>query len=103
MKTFEIPLNAFAEEFNVEIQGVNYLLRTKWNEPLQAWTLDIGRSENDWLIRNLALVAGENLLQQYEHLKLGFGLIVVTDGDENADPTETNLGTDSHLIVVTND
>lgn len=103
MKTYEIPLNAFAEEFNVEIQGVNYLLRTKWNEPLQAWTLDIGRSENDWLIRNLALVAGENLLQQYEHLKLGFGLIVVIDSDENADPTEANLGTDSHLIVVTND
>lgn len=52
MKTFEIPLNTFAEEFNVEINSVNYLLRTKWNEPLQAWTLDIGRSENDWLIRN---------------------------------------------------
>lgn len=79
MKTYEIPLNSFAEEFNVEINGVNYLLRTKWNEPLQAWTLDIGRSENEWLIRNLALVTGENLLQQYEHLKLGFGLIVVTD------------------------
>lgn len=103
MKTFEIPLNAFAEEFNVEINSVNYLLRTKWNEPLQAWTLDIGRSENEWLIRNLALVAGENLLQQYEHLKLGFGLIVVTNGDEKEDPTETNLGIDSHLIVVISD
>ena len=103
MKTFEIPLNSFAEEFNVEINGVNYLLRTKWNEPLQAWTLDIGRSETEWLIRNLALVTGENLLQQYGHLKLGLGLIVTTDGDENADPTENNLGTDSHLIVVTND
>lgn len=102
MSSFEIPLNKFAEEFNVEIGGVTYLLRTHWNQALNEWTLDLGRSVNEWLICNLALVAGQNLLQQYDFLNLGFELYAVTDGDNYADPTETNLGTDSHLVVVIN-
>jgi hypothetical protein len=97
---YEIPLNAYAEEFNLELAGTLYTFRTHWNKPLGAWTLDLGTSNDEWLILNLALVAGVNLLEQYGHLNLGFKLFAITDGKSEADPTESNLGTDAHLVAV---
>jgi hypothetical protein len=100
MSVCEIPLNDYAESFTVELAGAPYTFKTKWNDALGAWVLDIGKSSDEWLIRNLAIVTGGNLLEQYEHLNLGFELYAVTDGKPETDPS-ANLGTDSHLYAVT--
>ena len=100
MAVFEIPLNNRPEKFDIEIAGQQFVMRTHFNVPMQRWTLDIGRSESDWLICNLALVRGQNLLEQYEHLNLGFGLHVYVDGDGTGEATFENLGSDAHLLVT---
>lgn len=100
MAVFEIPLNNRPEKFEIEIAGQQYVMRTHFNVPMNRWTLDIGRSETEWLIRNLALVNGQDLLMQYEHLNLGFGLHVFVDGEPMGEATFENAGTDAHLLVT---
>ncbi len=63
--------------------------------------LDIANGiTQDSIITCLPLVTGTDLLSQYGHLHLGFGLYVYTDGDANAVPTLDNLGTGSNLFVA---
>ena len=97
---FEIPLRPRAEEFQIEVAGKEWTIRTHWNAALQRWTIDIGRSASDWLIRNLSLVAGHNLLSPFSHLSFGFGLWLQVDGDSEGEATEENLGTEGRLLAV---
>lgn len=100
MSVFEIPLSARPEKFDIEIAGQQFVMRTHFNVPMDRWTIDIGKSESEWIIRNLALVAGQNLLEQYEHLNLGFGLHIFVDGEPTGEATFDNLGSDAHLLVT---
>lgn len=100
MDIFEIPLRPQAEQFQIEIAGSEWTLRTHWNGALVGWTVDIGRSETEWLVVNLALVAGHDLLEPYEHIGFGFGLWLQVDGDADAEATETNLGTEARLLAT---
>lgn len=97
---FRIPLNAFAEQFQIEIDGKTYQMRTHWNDPTKRWTLDIGRSGEEWLVCNIALVAGVDLLAQHRHLGFTFGLYVQVDGDPYADVGEDGFGDEASLLVV---
>jgi hypothetical protein len=45
-------------------------------------------------------VTGADLLAQYPDLGFPFKLAVVSDGDPDAVPTFTGLGSTSHLYVV---
>lgn len=101
MKTFELPLNPYAETFQVEIGGKSYMMRTHWNNALQRWTMDLGTSNERWMICNMALVAGQNLLMQHDHLKLGFQLWVQMDGKPEEEPGIEGFGKESTLLVVT--
>lgn len=100
MKTFEIPLNPYAEKFQIDINGQSYFMRTHWNDALACWTLDLGHSAEKLLICNMALVAGRNLLMQHEHLNLGFELWVQVDGKPEADVGIEGFGAESALLVV---
>nr|DAN99551.1 MAG TPA: hypothetical protein [Caudoviricetes sp.] len=98
---YEIPLNSYPESFSIEIQGQPFFLRTHWNEPMQRWVLDIGRSTEEWILTNIAMVAGVNLLEPFEHVGLGFGLVLASDEIPQDEATFDTLGTSTHLIVVT--
>ena len=100
---YELPLQGVNELFETEINGSTYTMRVRWNHKLQQWTLDLARNAKDWIIRNLALVAGQNLLQQYDHFALGFELWISVDGDPNADATFNNLGSKARLLVIIDD
>ena len=97
---FEIPLSPFAESFQIEINSATYYMRTHWNGALQRWTLDIGRSADNWIICNIALVAGQNLLMQHDHMKLGFELWVQVDGQPEEDVGIEGFGEESALLVI---
>ena len=101
MAIYEIPLNPYAERFQIEIAGEPYYLQTHWNVPMQRWTLDIGRSETEWLVTNLAMVNGLNLLEPYEHLGFNFELRLWIDGDLEGEASYDGLGTAAKLLVVT--
>ena len=100
---YRVPLNPFAEQFQIEINGTNYLIRTHWNEAIKRWTIDLGTSGEHWLICNMAMVAGVDLLAQHAHLGLGFKMLVQVDGDSAADVGAEGFGDGSELFVVIED
>lgn len=96
---YEIPLSGAPECFDIEIAGNSYKIRVKWNDYLKRWCMDISRTDDTPIIRNLAMVASENLLEQYDYLGFNFGLYMQVGGKPYADADFTNLGTDARLLV----
>ena len=98
---FVIPLTNVPQRFTIELAGVAYIIVCKWNGEMPAWTLDIlDEVTSQPLIVNLPLVAGVNLLAQFEHIGIPGRLLVYTDGDEFAPPTLDNLGQEANLYYL---
>lgn len=95
----EIPLSPDNLQFSVSIAGVSYKMAVSWRDP--AWCLDLMSDDSTPLALAMPLVTGADLLAQYAYLDLGFGLVVGTDISGQEYPTKTDLGTTSHLYVIT--
>lgn len=99
MQTFEIPLTAQPQSFNITLVGVEYQFELAWRDSASSWFLDIADVSGNPLLSGVPLVTGVNLLAQYAYMAFGFELWVQTDAAD-APPTFTNLGTESHLYCV---
>lgn len=99
MAISEIPLTAENQQFSISLAGVTYQMAVTWRAAF--WCLDIMDSSGTDLIMGIPLITGADLLAQYNYLGLGFSLYVGCDDPANENPTETDLGTNSHLYVVT--
>lgn len=98
---FIIPLVNVPQRFTIELSGVGYVIVSKWNGEMPAWTIDIiVDATNTPLIVNLPLVSGANLLGQFGHLGIPGKLLVYTDGDEFSPPTLDNLGQAANLYYL---
>lgn len=97
----EIPLSGKSQTFQVVILNITYVFTLIWRDAAGEWVLDIADINSNPIVQGLPLVTGCDLLGQYTYLGLGFQLWVATDGDPDAVPTYDNLGTQSHLYVVT--
>ncbi|MGK2829250.1 phage baseplate plug family protein [Ralstonia pseudosolanacearum] len=100
MQTFEIPLTAQPQNFNITLVGIQYEFTLVWRDTTNGgWFLDIADASGNALLSGIPLVTGVNLLAQYAYMAFGFELWVQTDAAD-APPTFTNLGTESHLYCV---
>lgn len=95
----EIPLTADNQQFNITIAGTMYRFRLIWRE--QYWIADLMDASGAPIVSGFPLVVGVDLLAQYNHLGLGFGLVVICDGPSQDYPAKTDLGAASHLLIVT--
>lgn len=94
---YEIPLTAAPQKLTITLAGVTYRLTVLWNEAAQIWNLDIADADGVPILEGLAMVAGVNLLEQFDYLHFGGGLYAQTDGGYLHPPNFTNLGTSGHL------
>ncbi len=102
MNLYEIPLQATNQSEKISILGVSYTIRTYYcNISDSGWVLDISDSSGTAIVTGIPMTTGNDLLGQFAYLGLGFSLIVATDSDLTAVPTFDNLGSASHLYVVT--
>lgn len=101
--TYEIPLSANNQTLSVVMNGVTYNLRVIWNTVEMAWVLDIYDVNNNPILTAIPLVSGRDLLEQYDYLGIGGGLVAYVDNDPNDSPSFTNLGTTGHLIFCVTD
>ena len=98
---YEIPLSGSPQTFKSTIGGITYALTFLYrNVPGGGWTLDVQDVNGNNLVGGVPLVTGADLLAQYPDLGFPFKLAVVSDGDPDAVPTFTGLGSTSHLYVV---
>ena len=104
MAWYEIPLSGSDEQFTVSILGVSYQITVVYRgSPYNTWILDLSLSSGGDLVLGIPLITGTDLLSPFSAaLGLGFSLFVSSDADPTAVPTESTLGTTSHLYVRTN-
>lgn len=99
---YEIPLSATPQSFRISISGASYSLRFSYCAADQGgWLLDLSDSSGNALVSGIPLVTGSDLLAQYSYLGIGAALYVAGDGGSSDAPTFANLGTTTHLYVVT--
>jgi len=101
MNIFEIPLAGASTTFQTTILNIVYTFTVQWRNAASLWFLDIADASGNLIIGGIPLVTGANLLEQYAYLGFGFQLWVQSDVTPDETPTYANLGTSSHLYVVT--
>ncbi|HHT7529153.1 TPA: phage baseplate plug family protein [Raoultella planticola] len=99
MQFNEIPLTADNQQFSTILAGVTYQIRIIWREPY--WVMDIANSSGAQVVKGVPLVTGADLLAQYAYMGFGFRLAVICDVAGQDYPTQTDLGTGSHLLAIT--
>lgn len=95
----EIPLSPDNQRFSFPVNGASYSFRVLWRG-IQ-WFLDISDTNGELIIGGIPLVTGSDLMEPFTHLGLGFSLLVVCDTPGVDSPTEKDLGTLSHLYIIT--
>ena len=100
MTAYEIPLSAFAQQFQIPLGGLSYTLRLTWNPPAACWLLDMADQNNATLITSLPLQPGANMLAQFAYLGIPGELWVETDGEVTKTPGYPDLGVSGHLYYI---
>jgi len=101
VNAFKIPLINIPQRFAIDLAGKSYIVLSRYNTEMESWLISMadGDTEED-IFDSMPLVTGVDLLAQYAYLGIQGSLIVYTDGDEHATPTEFNLGAESNLYYL---
>lgn len=92
MNVYRVPLRAGPQQLAITLSGIVYNLRLRYDERTELWVLDIADADGKSMIRNIPMVTGCNLLEQYHHL--GFkGVLAVTNDftDDDTPPAFDQL------------
>lgn len=100
MTITEIPLSPDNQQFNILIGTGNYRICVIWRD-VAGWVMDLQDSSGEDIIAGIPLVTGADLLAQYKYIGLGFAMVCLCDAATQEYPTKTDLGSGSHLYVVT--
>lgn len=95
----EVLLSPDNQQFSLAVKGNTFSFRVLWRDI--CWMLDISDNAGATIIAGIPLVTGTDLMEPFNHLGLGFSLLVVCDVPGQDYPTETDLGTRSHLYIIT--
>lgn len=116
---FLIPINSPPQTFVIQLGSINYQMTIQYRNTLTGaaapggWILDLSNQAGNPIIQGVPLITGTNLLEQFDYLGIGGdidilgatidfdgGLWVSTNGNPDAVPTYTNLGTQCNLYWV---
>jgi hypothetical protein len=99
MTASEVPLTPNNQQFRIQLGNATLTLQVIWRDAA-GWILDVMDSGGSPLLLGAPLVPGLDLLEQYPELGIGGALMVSCDNGAPEYPTQTNLGSFSHLIFV---
>lgn len=103
MATQEFPLlPATAQEMTITLGTKEYTVRFAWcATPEGGWFMDMYDLALEPMIRGLPLVAGVNVLQQFDYLQIPGEIRVQVDEDTLIEPTFENFGTTGKVVFIT--
>lgn len=95
---YTIPLKPEPQSFGITLAGKEYRLTVRWfDAPEAGWTLDIEEPDKAApIVMGIPLVAGCDLLEQYEYLQFGGELWV----EGELPPALDNLGSEVELVFI---
>lgn len=100
MNIYRVPLRAGPQQLAITLSGVVYNLRLRYNERTELWVLDIADADGKSMIRNVPMVTGCNLLEQYHHL--GFqGVLAAVNSTIDTDTPPAFGQLEGALLYVT--
>lgn len=98
MTTYEIPLSAGNQRFNITLNGIAYQLSLIWRNSINGgWYLDIARPDGTPLVMGIPLTLGTSITEQYQHKIAGQIFVITSDGQN---PTFDGLGSTTKLYWV---
>ena len=107
MATLRLPVkNGLpAYRFSVELDGVLYSFRFRWNVRDNHWFMDIIEADGSAVIDGVKVVNSDDLLSQFDHKQVTGNLPpgtfrVVDVNGANDDPDTTTFGEDVVLLYV---
>lgn|SRR3954467_415544 len=99
-RAFELPVQPFPVIFEVAARDIVHEIRTQYREtPEGGWIVDIFDADKNPKVMGIPLVVGLDLLYQYNHLNLGFALVVLCLHGRTT-PTYESLGREDRLLMV---
>lgn len=99
MTPFLISLQNVPQRFEIELDGTTYILENRWNDWAGYWELDWYDALGEPLVMAVVLAGGVNIIEPYPELPAG-GMVVLTSGDDDIDPTLEGLGVESQVYYV---
>lgn len=91
-----IPWPDFPEwEQQIQLDGVSYRLRGRYNTTSERWTMDILASDKSPIVLGIGIVRGVDLLLYHVDSRLPPGAMVVV-GD--VEPNRVNMGRSIQLV-----
>lgn len=101
MNYYEVPMTPQPQRIGITLAGKPWNLGVYWNDICGKWILDIADQDQQPVLSGIPIVAGTDLLGQFQHLGFNGSLVVQTDANVNRDPGYEDLGVGSRLIFVT--
>lgn len=98
---YEIPVTPQPQRMVITLAGVPWNLGLWWNDICGKWIMDLSDQNKVPVLMGIPVVAGVDLLGQFQYLGIGGSLVVQTDSNPNMDPGYTDFGLGSRLIFVT--
>lgn len=99
MTPYLITLQNVPQRFEIELDATTYVIENRWNDWAGYWELDWYDADGAPLVMAIVLAGGVNLLELYPELPPG-GMVVLTGGDENIDPSMMGLGVESQVYYI---
>jgi len=100
MTNFEMNCNANNQRFGITLNGIQYRLQIVWRTFSQCWVMSILNLDGTPVISEIPLVAGANLLEQYQHLGFGGELYAFNVDNPEIPPSFSSLGSEGKLFWV---
>lgn len=97
---FTIPVQNVPQRFEIELLAVTYVIENRWNSIAGYWELDFYDALGVPIVMAVPVLAALNMFEAFPELPPGI-LAIITEGDEDIDPTLVGLGIESKLYYLT--
>lgn len=93
-----VPNCTFASKIPVDDMNLILSFSITYNELAKYWVVDIADSDGNMLIRGLPVIPAQNILEQFQYLKIGSAYILPRSTVSEQWPTADTLTSDWYLV-----
>lgn len=93
-----IPNYTFSCKIPVDEQNVTLSFHLTYNELAKYWMTRVTDSKGNVLIRGLPILPAQNILEQFQYMKIGSAYVIPRQTAQEEWPTQDTLDSDWYLV-----